>query len=61
MISLYLQNEYGNAYAEIYILLFVRVVFVCLFTVLRPAHLYGDVNTAGKGLQNLRLCPALGL
>jgi hypothetical protein len=35
-----------------------------LFTVLRPAlerifHLYGDVNIAGEGLQNLGPCSAL--
>jgi hypothetical protein len=39
-------------------------VFVCLFTVLRPAqeflsHMVPDVIITGEGLQNLGLCSAL--
>jgi hypothetical protein len=31
----------------------------CLFTVFRPAQIYGDVTIAGEELQNLDLCSAL--
>jgi hypothetical protein len=40
------------------------MLFVCVFTVLRPDqefffYFYRDVTTAGEGLQNLGLCLAL--
>jgi hypothetical protein len=38
------------------------ILFVCLFTVLRPAQeffTYGDVTFAGDGLQNLGICSTL--